>query len=193
LNTYRIFFSAKDFFLGVLTLGLSYAMAIVFGMSIPFIVEHHFHLSPVVTGYCALCSGIAIFAGGLWSKYLIHKPLFKKLWIVNVSQLGIAVVLFSAGSFGDTIYAMMLFVALLHLLQGFMYNCYFTYCVTRFPEYAASAVGITSGGSYIFLSVFSYAITTSINTHDPKTLSLSYIILSIMIFVALLVARKRLV
>jgi MFS family permease len=187
LNTYRMFFSAKDFFLGVLTLGLSYAMAIVFGMSIPFIVEHHFHLSPVITGYCALCSGIAIFAGGLWSKYLIHKPLFKKLRIVNVSQLCIAVAMFGSGGFFDNIYAAMLFVALLHLLQGFMYNSYFTYCVTRFPEYAASAAGITSGGGYIFLSVFSYAITASINMHDQRTLSISYIILSIAIFVVLLI------
>jgi len=47
-------------------------------MSMPFIIEHNFHFSPVVTGYVALCSGVAILLGGILSKRLINKPFFSK-------------------------------------------------------------------------------------------------------------------
>jgi MFS family permease len=192
VQAYRTILSAKDFSLGLLTLGLSYAMIMVFVMNMPFIVEHGFGLSPVVTGYCALCSGIALFAGGLLGKYLIERPLLKRLRLANAVQLLVALAMFGVGCRVNNLYVIVAFVFVLNLLQGFIYNCYFTYCITRFPAYAASASGITSGGAYAFISLFSYAITAALNIHDQKTLSLSYIILAALIFATLFWVKKAL-
>ena len=81
---------------------------------------------------------------------------------------------------------MMLFVFFIHLLQGFTYNVYFTYCLTRFPEFAATASGISSGGSYLIFSVVSYCIVHAIQVDDQLGLSLAYIICLVLIFVLLL-------
>jgi len=191
-RAYRTILSARDFSLGLLILGLSYSMITVFVMNMPFIVEHGFGLSPVVTGYCALSSGIALLLGGLWGKYLIDRPLLHKTRAANWLQLAVAALMFGAGCWFNNLYAIMAFVFLLHLLQGFIYNGYFTYCITRFPAYAASASGITSGGAYAFISLFSYAITATLNIHDQKSLSLSYIILAVMILMTLFMAKKAL-
>lgn len=94
LNTYREFLSAKDFSIGVLVLGLSYSMVIIFGMSAPFIIEHVFHYSPVITGYASLCSGVSLLTGGMLSRMLIDKPFHKKLKLGNLVQFGIALLMF---------------------------------------------------------------------------------------------------
>ncbi|MBC9933029.1 MFS transporter [Chitinophaga qingshengii] len=176
-NTYKTLFSTMDFSLGMVILGLSYGMVMVFGMTIPFIVEQGFHASPVVTGYCALGSGAAIFTGGLLAKRYIKKPFLHKLVIANGAQLGIALLMYVAGGIYMSIASIMVFVVFIHSFQGFTYNSYFTYCVTRFPQYAATASGLVSGGSYIIFSIASFLITSVITIRNQQSLSLSYILL----------------
>ncbi|KKX46642.1 MFS transporter [Sphingobacterium sp. IITKGP-BTPF85] len=43
VNAFKVMLSAKDFSMGIVLLGFSYAMAIVFGMSAPFMIEHDFN------------------------------------------------------------------------------------------------------------------------------------------------------
>ena len=185
-SVYAQLWHAKDYTIGVLTLGLSYGMVLVFGMSMPFIIEHNFHLSPVVTGYAALCSGVAILLGGLLSKRLINKPFFKKLSTSVTLQLVIAVGMYVAAMLHfNSVLSIMLFVVMLHLLEGFTYNVYFTYCLTRFPAFAGTTGGVTSGGSYIVFSVVGYLLASILNIHNQQTLALSYLFFVVAIIAVL--------
>ncbi|MBZ4187983.1 MFS transporter [Niabella beijingensis] len=186
LGAYRQLLSARDFSYGILILGLCYSMVIVFNMAAPFIIENVFHYTAVQTGYSALVSGLALLAGGLFGKWLIQKPFFRKLRNGLLVQLGIAVIMYLAASYYHHILFMMVFVALLHFQMGYIYNCYFTYCLTRFPGMAGMSGGVTSGGSYIVTSIASYAIVSVLNVYDIGGLSVSYVTLSLLIGVMLL-------
>ncbi len=185
-STYAQLWQARDYVMGVLILGLSYGMVLVFGMSMPFIIEHGFHLSPVATGYAALCSGVSILLGGMLAKRLIDKPFFAKLSTVVTLQLVIGLAMYlTAMLHFNSVFSIMLFVVLLHLLEGFTYNVYFTYCITRFPAFAATAGGVTSGGSYIVFSVIGYLLVSILDIYDQKTLALSYLFFVVAIMLAL--------
>ncbi|MBV7532816.1 MFS transporter [Chitinophaga sp. sic0106] len=177
LHVYSELLSAKQFSLGIVILGLSYSMVMVFGMSIPFVVEQHFHFSAVVSGYCALASGVAIMLGGMLSKYMIDKPMMKKLQIANYAQFAVAAIMLLTGSFFNSLLPIVIFVMLLHFGQGFTFNTQFTYSLTRFPDHAATASGLASGGTYLIISVTSYAIANTLNISNQQTLSGSYLIL----------------
>ncbi len=192
LRTYGELLKAYDFSIGILVLGLSYAMVMVFGMAIPFIVEHGFNLSPVVTGYCALISGGAIFAGGLFAKQVINRPLERKLRIANLVQIITAIAMFMTGAIYYNLYTIIIFVVIIHFFQGFTYNTYFTYAVNRFPAYAATASGVVSGASYVVFSIVSYLIAGTLRISDQKTLSLSYIVILACIIPILALVNKAL-
>lgn len=189
-NVYLNLLSTKQFSFGIIILGLSYSMVMVFGMSIPFIVEMHFNLSPVVSGYCALASGFSIFSGGLLSRFLIDKPFFKKLQFANISQLAIALIMFLTAGFFHELLSIVVFVMLIHFWQGFTYNIYFTYSLTKFPTNAATASGLASGGSYILFSIVSYSIANTLNIDNQRMLSVSYLTLLTLIAVLLVVIKK---
>ncbi|HEK22103.1 MULTISPECIES: MFS transporter [unclassified Mucilaginibacter] len=192
VNTYKKMITAPDFAYGIVILGLSYSMAIIFGMSAPFFIENVFHYSPVVTGYAALSSGVALLLGGMLSKSMIARNFMAKLTIANLLQAAFAVAMFATASWFSSIYAIMFFVISLHFLMGFMYNIYFTYCLTRFPENAGVSGGITSGGGYIVTSFFSYLLANTLNIHNQQTFAISYIVLIILIGVMLLLLRQYL-
>ncbi|WP_018630207.1 MFS transporter [Niabella aurantiaca] len=186
VGSYRQMLAARDFSYGILVLGLSYSMVIVFNMAAPFIIENVFHYTAVQTGYGALVSGLALLAGGLFSKWLLRKPLFRKLRNGLLVQLGMAIAMYCIALRFHHVIFMMVFVALLHFQIGYLYNCYFTYCLTRFPAMAGMSGGVTSGGSYIVTSFASYALAGVLNIYDVSGLSVSYMVFSLLIGVLLL-------
>lgn len=187
IRIYRTLLTTKEYSIGILVLGISYSMVMVFGMSMPFIVEHEMHLSPIITGYTALASGIAIFFGGLLSKRTVSKPLSKKLWTANLIQLAIVIMMLATADNVVNLVIIGAFAVMIHFWQGFTYNAYFTYSLTRFPEYAATSSGLASGGSYILFSFLSYAMTRSITIENQFNLGLSYLIFLLAISCLLLV------
>ena len=50
LTVYSSVLTTKDFALGLIILGLNYGMVLLFGMASPFIIEHQWHQTPVITG-----------------------------------------------------------------------------------------------------------------------------------------------
>ncbi len=166
VHIYKTMLKTKEYSIGVIILGISYAMVMVFAMSMPFIVENQLHLSPVVTGYCALASGVAIFFGGLLSKKWVDKSLYKKLWFANGIQLMIALGMIFSGGSTIQLMLMMGLAVIIHFWQGFTYNAYFTFSLTRFPEYAATSSGLASGGSYLIF--FGGELLHREFTADPK-------------------------
>src|SRR5436190_2536576 len=87
LGVYGSLLTTKDFALALVILGLNYCMVLLFGMASPFIIEHQWHQTPVVTGCCALLSGVAMMAGGIISRSMLRIPLEKKLPIALGIQL----------------------------------------------------------------------------------------------------------
>ncbi|MEO9022693.1 MAG: hypothetical protein ABI237_07785, partial [Ginsengibacter sp.] len=71
-----------------------------------------------------------------------------------------------------------------------LYNFFFTHCLIRFPKNAATAGGITSGGSYIILSIALSLLLTFLPNPGQRTLAYSYLILCVSIIILLLIFRK---
>ncbi len=180
-NVYKMLLSHVDFSVGIVLLGFSYTMVMVFGMTIPFIVEHEYHLTPVTSGYCALISGVAIFLGGLSGKLLINKPFYQKLFVANTIQLVFAVLMMVTAHLQLGLAGILPFVFVIHLCQGLTYNVYFTYCITKFPAYAGTSSGIASGVCYILFSILSYSIANILQIRDQFSLSISYLFCIIVI------------
>lgn len=89
-----------------------------------------------------------------------------------------------------TIFLLMIFVVVIHLIEGVLYNFFFTHCLIRFPKNAATAGGITSGGSYIVLSVALSGLLTFLPHPGQRTLAYSYLILCVSIIVLIVIFRK---
>lgn len=190
-SAYKIMLNAKDFSMGILFLGFNHAMAIVFGMSAPFIIEHNFKFSSVMTGKMFLLSGLFIVLGGLLSKILLAKPLLRKLSIANIGQAALAFFMFATVLWYYSLFTLMIFALLIHFVVGFMFNIYFTYCLTRFPEYAGTAGGLTSGGAYIVTSFASYSLVSVLDVSNQQGLAICYFILSLGVAMTLIVIRKQ--
>lgn len=189
-QTYGKLLQTRDFSIGVVILGISYCMVMCFNMSIPFIVEHKFHLTPVATGYCALCSGSAILLGGLIGRKLSINFIFNKIWYFTLLQtVGIVLMLFLA-QYLNNIFLLMAFVIFIHGIEGLVYNLFFTHCLTRFPQHAATAGGITGGGSYIVLSIIISGIMGILTINNQQMLAIGYMILASLILILLQLFKK---
>ncbi|RQP12274.1 MAG: MFS transporter [Parapedobacter sp.] len=189
LAIYRRILHTADFTYGLLTLGISYSMVMIFGMSAPFIVEHELGLSPIVTGYCALVSGLGLLCGGSIGRALTDAPLMTKLRYANAAEWVVALAMLISSRWMANIYSLMGFVFALHMASGFVYNVYFTHCLTRFPRNAGVAGGLTSGGSYLVTSLVSYAIVSILPAANQWQLAVNYLILSL-ITTGLLIAAS---
>ena len=180
LEVYKKLIGTFDFSFGILVLGICYSMVMVFGMSVPFIVEHKYHLSPVITGYCALLSGTAMFFGGIIGKMLKKGTIPTNASRANGLQGGLILLFMVSSSMFNQLPLMMVFVVLIHMMVGLIYNLFFTYCLTRFPKNAGMASGITSGGSYMVTSVVSTAVLAIIHVTGETTLAIGYLVLAIL-------------
>lgn len=190
LQVYVNTIKTTDYSLGVIILGLCYAMLLVYGMSSPFIIEHLFHESPVVTGYCSLLSGMALMAGGMISKALIKQPLVKKIAAAVLVQLAVAIIMLLVSGYITNLYTLMPFVLVLHMASGFMFNNYFSYCLGRFTKNAGIASGITGGSLYVVTSILSYGLIEVIGIKSPALLGSAYLSLVLLTGVAFLLFLK---
>ncbi|TWF39850.1 putative MFS family arabinose efflux permease [Chitinophaga polysaccharea] len=169
----------SSFTLGIGMLGLAYSMVMVYNMSGPFIIEHYFNLSPVITGYCSLFLGLAWMAGGFLGKGLINKPFVKKMNInVALQFLAASLLLLTFILFGG-LWTILVFAFLVHVGAGFTYNNYFTYCLQKFPRNAGIAGGLTGGVCYVIVSILSYSLIYLLPAKDGHNLSYSYLLLII--------------
>ncbi|MBV7531220.1 MFS transporter [Chitinophaga sp. sic0106] len=166
-----------SFVLGILMLGLGYSMVMVYNMSGPFIIEHHFNFSPVVTGYCSLLLGFAWLVGGFTGKALINRPFNRKITTNVVLQLLYAVIMLLTLQRLHTLPVILLFAFLIHVSAGFTHNNYFTYCLSKFPKNAAIAGGLTGGLCNVIVSLLSYVMTAIIPAGDGGNLGVSYLVL----------------
>ncbi len=190
LEVYSSKIKTLDFTVGLFILGLSYLIVVVHGMASPFIIERVFHYSPVITGYCALLSGIALMTGGIISKMFINRPLLKKIGISIPLQLLLIIGMITTSIYRTNIFTLMAFTLLIHLMSGFTFNNVLTFCLGRFTKNAGMTAGIAGGSLYIISSVLSYGIIKQVTINSQLLLGGAYLGISILLIVALVLFRK---
>lgn len=177
VNVYAGMLSTGPFVLGIIMMGLAYAMVMTYNMTGPFIIEHHLQFSAVTAGYCSLIQGFAWMIGGFISKATIQGAFFRKLAINKSLQLLIAIVMLVSCRWVDNLYSLVFFAFLIHVGAGFTFNNYMTVSMTRFPKNAGIASGLTGGFTYIIVSAASSGIVSVFPARDAGHLSYSYIVL----------------
>ncbi|HEY8896085.1 MAG TPA: MFS transporter [Niastella sp.] len=192
LTSYRNMLRQKDFTSGMIILGLAYAMVLLYGMASPFLIEKRLHLSPHVTGYCALFSGVSVMIGGTVSRMLITKPFVKKLVLASSLQLVTVGMLITLTFFYQQLPSLLLYVFLLHSTAGFIFNNLMSYCLVRFPEYAGKAAGLVGGGFSVVTSILSSFLVNTFSITNQTVLGLGYAVLAVGML-ALLVKTKWIV
>ena len=169
LKVYGNMARTGDFALGLVVIGSCYGLVVMYGMASPFIIERVFKLSPVITGYSSLLSGISVMAGGIIAKALLKKPFTKKLSTAIILQVIFAGLMISTPALSENIYTLIGFTICIHTCGGFVFNNVYSYCLTRFSTNAGTASGLTGGGMYIVSSLFSYGL---VNVYTIKTQAL---------------------
>jgi MFS transporter, DHA1 family, multidrug resistance protein len=190
-RSYIDMLKTPDFTKGIVIIGLIYAMVLVYGMCSPFLIVNRLHLSPSVTGYCSLFSGVCVFIGGTTSRLLIQKPFFKKLLIANILQLISVAILMPLTLFHQNIITLLVYIFCLHSLGGFIYNNFFSYCLMRFPQYAGKASGLIGGGFGIVTSIISSLLISVLTVSNQTLLGVVYCILSMLVFILLVSTKWR--
>ena len=182
LKVYGSMIRTPDFVLGLVIIALCYSIVIVYGMTSPFIIEHVFHQSPVVTGYCSLLSGLSLMAGGIISKSLINRPFSKKIVTALVVQ-GVAIAgMLSTSGYSANLYTLMAFIIVIHMVSGFIFNNLFAYCLGRFQKNAGIASGITGGSLYVITSFISYTIANVLTIKTQALLAEAYIVMALVLW-----------
>jgi len=176
-GVYGNMLGTPSFSLGLLVIGLSYSMVMVYNMTGPFIIEHHLHFTPVMAGYCSLILGFAWMAGGFIGKAAIRKPFLKKLSVNLLLQICLVGLMLLSIGLAENIYTLVAFAFLVHACAGFAFNVYFTYCLSKFPTNAGIASGLTGGIMYVIVSAFSYGIVWLIPAKNQLHLGYSYLVL----------------
>ena len=191
VNIYAGMLKTASFILGIALLGLSYAMVMVYNMTGPFIIEHHLQLSAVTAGYCSLFLGAAWMAGGFISKATIRHPFFRKLAVNTSLQVLFVLAMLACLRLADNLGLLVAFAFIIHVCAGYTFNNYMTFCMTRFPNNAGIASGLTGGLTFLIVSGLSYGIVNILPARDGHHLGYSYLVLAILTVLVLLLASRR--
>jgi len=176
-KSYATILSARDFISGIMILGISYAMIMLFSLTGAFIIEHKMGFSAIVAGYVALFLGFAWMCGGFISKGLVSKRFLVKIKVAYIVQTVLIIVMMASAYLVSNIWTLILFAFLIHVTAGFIFNNYFTYCLSRFPQFAGVAGGLTGGLAYTFTSILSYGLVAAINPESQLAVGAGYLVI----------------
>jgi MFS family permease len=190
-NSYSEMLLKKDFRYGLMMLGVSYGTVMFYGLTGPFILEHELGYSSIVTGYVSLGLGLAWMTGGFIGKALISKSLLPKLRVANYIQFALIFIMMLTTPFFSNLFTITIFAFLIHIAAGFTFSIYFPYCLSRFPQYAATAGGLTGGITYVLTSFFSYGAAYLVQAKTQLGLGQGYLLLVFVGFIILLAIGKN--
>ena len=120
----------------------------------------------------------------------------KKLMLnVGIQLIAVIAMLISTG-YVSNLYSLIFFAFIIHASSGYTFNSFFTFCLSRFPNNAGIAGGLTGGINYVLVSFLSYGIIHVMPASDETNLAYSYLVLIILSVVTMLIiflmARKTL-
>jgi len=177
LSTYGSMLRTKDYGMALIIMGLSYSLLMIYGMTSPFIIEHVYHYSPVITGYSSLLSGVALMTGGIISKSIIHRRLDRKIPVAMSLQAVVAIgMIIVSGLWVSNIYTLLAFVMLLNVGAGFIFNNLFSYALGRFHGHGGIVSGLTGGSLFVITSFFSYGSVNALSIKAQSSLAVAYLV-----------------
>jgi len=191
LQTYGSMLKTRDFGMALAIMGLSYSILMVYGMTSPFIIEHLYHQSPIITGYSSLLSGVALMTGGIVSKSIIHKPLDRKIPVAMGLQTVMAIAMIAVSTlYLSNIYTLLIFVMLLNIGAGFIFNNLFSYALGRFHGHGGIVSGLTGGSLFVITSFFSYGSVHALNIKNQSTLAVAYLVFVLLSIIAFMLFQR---
>jgi hypothetical protein len=110
---------------------------------------------------------------------------------VNTSlQLLFILLMLVCLQFADNLYLLVGFAFAVHVGAGYTFNNYMTFSMTRFPQNAGIASGLTGGLTFLMVSGLSYTIVNLFPAQDGRNLGFSYLALAVLVIAVLLLAKK---
>lgn len=184
ISLYRKMLSNPPFILGIITLGISYSVVMVFNISGPFVIENAFHKNSVVIGYCTLLLGFSWMIGGIASKKMVNFSFNRRILTPSVLQVLLIAVLVGLSFWYENLYILIGFAFVVHICSGFLYTIFFTNSMLYFPNNAGIAGGLLGGLVYVITSVSSYFVSNFGTISNQLDLSYRYFVMSfLMLFV----------
>lgn len=177
-GNYSMMLGNMKFLLGIITLGMSYSVVMVFNIAGPFVIENSFHFDPVVIGYCTLILGFSWMIGGIIGKRLIALDFNRKASFAAAVQIALIVVLFLVGYGYQQLWCLMLFAFVIHICSGFLYNLFFTQGMLYFPQNAGMASGLLGGLVYVMTSISSFTLSRTGKIATQQDMVLRYLVMS---------------
>ncbi|ERJ57640.1 MFS transporter [Sphingobacterium paucimobilis] len=181
VKVYKTMLQNKLFILGILVLGLSYSIVMLFNITGPFIIENTFHFTSVTIGYCTLLLGFSWVIGGLIAKRRMNMAFKKRVAYPIAVQLTAIVSLLVVSCFYQSIYIMVSFAFLIHIISGVLFTTFFTSSMLFFPANAGTAGGLMGGLVYIITSIASSLISISGNVSTQADLAVRYLLFAILL------------
>ncbi|WP_083627565.1 MFS transporter [Mucilaginibacter polytrichastri] len=190
-GVYSKMIKTTTFTLALIMVGLSYSMVMIYNMTGPFIIEHTLHLSPVIAGYSSLILGVAWMTGGIIGKSTIDRPFFKKAAVNLTLQLVFVIAMIISINYRADLYTLIFFAFIIQVGAGNTFNNFFTYCLSRFPQNAGIASGLSGGVNYVIVSILSYGIVALLPARDEHHLGYSYFVLIILSVIVMLILKTK--
>lgn len=181
INLYKMMLKNRIFMLGIIILGLSYSIVMLFNITGPFIIENTFHFTPVVIGYCTLILGSSWMIGGFIGKKRVSLGFKSRILHPIILQLILIVGLITTSYFTESLYIMIPFAFFIHICSGILFTSFFTTSMLYFPKNAGTAGGLMGGLVYIITSITSFIISVSGTVSLQKDLSWRYFIIAVIL------------
>lgn len=178
-SAYSEILSDSKFNLGVLSLGFSYAMVMLFNLLGSFLVQVTLGYTPIEYGHYALVMGFAWMCGGLVNRRLLNLSLMSKMRVAIICAISLAIIMFMISLKSENIYTILIPAFFMHCLAGFIFNNYFAYCLSMFPRYAGTAGGIAGSGAYVVTFLGSSILAGMLPSSAVTSLAAGYFILAI--------------
>ncbi len=178
---YKEMLQNKLFILGILVLGISYSIVMLFNITGPFIIENTFHFTSVTIGYCTLLLGLSWGIGGFIAKKRMDLAFDQRVWKPLAVQLLAIIVLLAVSSVYQSIYVMVGFAFLIHIVSGVLFTSFFTSSMLFFPANAGTAGGLMGGLVYIITSVASSLVSISGEVASQGDLAWRYLFFAILL------------
>ncbi|MBK1897011.1 MFS transporter [Chryseobacterium paridis] len=182
IGLYKMMLQNRIFMLGIIILGLSYSIVMLFNITGPFIIENTFHFTPVVIGYCTLILGFSWMIGGFIGKKRVSLGFKSRILQPIILQLILIISLIAVSYFTESLYIMIPFAFFIHICSGILFTSFFTTSMLYFPKNAGTAGGLMGGLVYIITSITSFIISVSGTVSLQKDLSWRYLIIALILF-----------
>jgi DHA1 family bicyclomycin/chloramphenicol resistance-like MFS transporter len=190
ISLYKMMLKNRIFMLGILILGFSYSIVMLFNITGPFIIENTFHFTPVVIGYCTLILGFSWMIGGFIGKHRLKLDFKSRILQPIILQLILIAGLIATSFYAESLFIMVPFAFFIHICSGILFTSFFTTSMLYFPKNAGTAGGLMGGMVYVITSITSFIISVSGNVSEQGGLAWRYLAIAIILLGIIIVMHQ---